>query len=397
MVRGRTSIVVALFTAAVLAGAGPVFAVGGWTVVSAPPAGANALLSGAGAVSDSAAWAVGSQGGAAGTGVGSRPLLDRWDGSTWTQVTAPATPGNTAALRAVSAGGPGDAWAVGNTAVNRSRFAPLALHWNGTAWTVAPSAATALPTGTILYGVADVGPDDAYAIGDNSSYASGELEHWNGTAWSAVTLPQPTDTGFPTTLNAISADGPDDVWIVGSYMVQAGPTNLRYETYSLHWNGTTWRVVPMPAATGSDTLFAYTLDAVAVNGPADVWAVGGSGDGVLGHGGTPTGTLTEHWDGTAWSIVPSPSSGTETGLTGVAVSDRAGVWAVGYRLPAGATSPQPLSLHWNGTVWTTVATPGPDGSGSLSSVSATPGSGVVWAVGRSGASGSFAPLVLRNG
>jgi hypothetical protein len=40
--------------------------------------------------------------------------------------------------------------------------------------------------------------------------------------------------GFPTTLDAISASGPDDVWIVGSYVLQVRPTALEDETYSLH-------------------------------------------------------------------------------------------------------------------------------------------------------------------
>jgi hypothetical protein len=96
--------------------------------------------------------------------------------------------------------------------------------------------------GTYAVGVADVGPTDAYAIGDNTPVASGELAQWNGTAWSRVTYPLPTSTGFPNTLNAVSADGPNDVWIVGSYMIQVSATNLRYETFSDHWNGSTWSV-----------------------------------------------------------------------------------------------------------------------------------------------------------
>jgi hypothetical protein len=44
------------------------------------------------------------------------------------------------------------------------------------------------------------------------------------------------------TLNAISADGPNDVWIVASFLGSAGEQN---ETFSEHFNGTTWSVVPM--------------------------------------------------------------------------------------------------------------------------------------------------------
>ena len=56
----------------------------------------------------------------------------------------------------------------------------------------------------------------------------------------------------------------------------------------------------------------------------DVWAVGSYGD--AGH--SQSWTLTEHWDGTQWSIVPSPSvaAGSLNAVTATAAND---VWAVG--------------------------------------------------------------------
>jgi hypothetical protein len=52
----------------------------------------------------------------------------------------------------------------------------------------------------------------------------------------------------------------------------------------------------------------------------DVWDVGGS-DGE---------TLVEHWDGSIWSVVPSPNVGTGgNSLSGVAVVGANDVWTVG--------------------------------------------------------------------
>ena len=93
--------------------AGPATAAGGWTVVAAPPSGQNAFLAAAASTSDHDAWAVGSAGGAAGTNLGSKALIDHWDGAGWSQAAVPAIAAPTAALDAVSASGPGDAWAVG--------------------------------------------------------------------------------------------------------------------------------------------------------------------------------------------------------------------------------------------------------------------------------------------
>ena len=243
----------------------------------------------------------------------------------------------------------------------------------------------------------DISPTDAYAIGDNTPLASGELAHWNGTSWAQVTYPLPTNTGYPNTLNAISADGPNDVWITGSYMIQVSQTNLRYETFSLHWNGSTWSDVSMPKVSGSDNLLAYEFSSMQAISPTNVWAVGGSGDNVIGIGGSPSSTLIEHWNGKAWSIVPSPSPGTNDALTGVTESGTNNLWAVGYDTPSGQAQAQTLTLNYNGTAWTTVASPNQGSPSVLTSVSTTPGAAIVWAVGYSGLTGSFNPLVLQNG
>ena len=177
----------AVGTALVLA-ASPALAASGWTIVTAPPTGVNASFTGVSSTSDSDAWAVGSEN-AALNGVGAKALIDHWNGTAWTQVATPATPGNTASLAGVSASSPTDAWAIGRTQVNRSDFAPLALHWNGTAWSVSASAATALG-GQIGAGVADISPTDAYAIGGGLGSAhTGLVAQWNGSTWTRLTVP----------------------------------------------------------------------------------------------------------------------------------------------------------------------------------------------------------------
>ena len=154
--------------------------------------------------------------------------------------------------------------------------------------------------------------------------------------------------------------------------VAADPGNI-WDPYSVHWNGTKWRLVRMPQITGA--VFT-SADAIS---PANVWAVGNS----------QSGPLIAHWNGTAWTITPSPAAGTLTGITARSASD---VWAVGY-----TTGPQTLTLHWDGTTWTTVPSPNVGSASQLTSVSASPGAAIVWAAGYSGLSGSFNPLTLRNG
>jgi hypothetical protein len=90
----------------------------------------------------------------------------------------------------------------------------------------------------------------------------------------------------------------------------------------------------------------------------------------------------------AWSIVPSPKSGTATSyLYGVASTSDRDVWAVGYHPNQTDENWKTLIRHWNGTRWSAVASPnvGPDGraraqGGRLYAVSALSVTNA-WAVG----------------
>src|SRR5207248_7365088 len=59
-------------------------------------------------------------------------------------------------------------------------------------------------------------------------------------------------------------------------------------------------------------------------------------------------SLTEHWDGTSWTIVKPPNARSERDeLMGVAAGSPENVWAVGYK----GLDSVPFVAHWNGTRW----------------------------------------------
>ena len=128
--------------AAVILGASPALAAG-WTTVPVPPTGQNGLLLGVTSTSDSNAWAVGYSNAAA-NGLGAKQVIDHWNGTAWSQVTAPTVSGS-ADLLATNSSSTNDAWAVGYWRVQRYQFNPLAIHWNGTAWSTSSSVASAVP------------------------------------------------------------------------------------------------------------------------------------------------------------------------------------------------------------------------------------------------------------
>ncbi|GAA2018450.1 hypothetical protein GCM10009839_13290 [Catenulispora yoronensis] len=367
----------------------------GWTAVSAPPQGQNAFLVAAASTADADAWAVGSQGGAATTNLGSKVLIDHWNGSAWTQATAPAIAFPTAGLDAVSASGPNDAWAVGQMRQQRYQFNPLALHWNGSAWS--PVSISVLGSTTVV-GVADISPTDAYAFGTWTH--DGQAAHWDGTAWTNFSPPQPDNNNMGGALTAISADGPDDVWMTGSALEQIGANAYQYEPYSVHWNGSAWSLVPMPTVGSSNVNAVDNLYGLKANSPTDVWAVGTAG--VIGTTGSYS-TLIEHWNGTVWTKVPSPNTGTDPLLHAVTTANAANsVWAVGDSVIPGTTQRQSLTLHWNGSTWSIVPSPNAPGlPTTLSGVTTTPGASIVHAVGYSNSLSSTAPVynpfAMRNG
>ena len=135
-----------------------------------------------------------------------------------------------------------------------------------------------------------------------------------------------------------------------------------------HWDGTAWSVVPSP----NKGPFPNALSDVDAVAPDDIWAVGTWFTKAFDDR-----TLTLHWDGTAWSRVASPNAGPTSAandlvsVSAVATDD---VWAVGLR------GLKTLAMHWDGTAWAIVPSPTPEGNADLAAVVAL-ATDDVWAVG----------------
>src|SRR4029079_11085749 len=68
----------------------------------------------------------------------------------------------------------------------------------------------------------------------------------------------------------------------------------------------------------------------------------------------------EHWNGTSWSIVstPSPPDTTNSQLKGVSCPSTTSCYAVGYYFNGSVTNTI-LVEHWNGTRWSVMTSPNP--------------------------------------
>ncbi len=191
----------------------------------------------------------------------------------------------------------------------------------------------------------------------------GLIEHFNGAAWSIVPNPSTYVSNgiehFIPSYSSVDALSSTSVWVASS----SGVETAVFE----HWDGSAWSVVASPLLT--------TVNTVAINGLAatsgtDVWAVGVT----VGFGRRPPrNQLTEHWDGTSWSIVPGPAAGATTPYTlySAAALSTTDAWAVG---PVPATSNAGFQ-HWDGASWTDVAVPA--ATGVISQLSSAPPSTLI--------------------
>ena len=228
-------------------------------------------------------------------------------------------------------------------------------------------------TDNTFTGVTEISPCDVWAVGFDLSRGADETmtEHWNGIGWDEVISPSPGPAG--SVLEDVRAISSSDVWAVGSFADSSGQQN----TLALHWDGSQWSQVPSFSPAGTFSQFR-AVRALSTN---DVWAVGSSFSNATGFQ-----TLIEHWNGTQWTVVPSPNPGgssTSNTLLGLAVTSTSNAWAVGTS--STATADHTLILHWNGTSWKQVASPSPTADNGLFGVAATSASNA-WAVGFTGTS-----------
>ncbi|HEX8065649.1 MAG TPA: hypothetical protein VF520_03880 [Thermoleophilaceae bacterium] len=355
-------------------------------------------------------------------------------GASFTVVPSPNAPAGESVLTGVRASSATDAWAVGSSCCRSNNFgrATLTEHWNGSAWSVVPSLDTRF-NDELLNAVIDISPSNAWAVGETkqSGYRSGAplILHWNGTSWQPVAPPSGTtgkllaatfssstdlwavgDDNHGHALVLHSAGGawsrvpvpelapsvqlrgarafsPNDLWVVGGEGT-AG-------TLVLHWNGVGWTRIASP----NPDPYSNVLHAVDFFAPRGLGAVGQRARSKTSTGVPPgTRTLAMHWDGTRWTTVATPDVGDEDTLRGVVGTSGGGMTAVGTYQDVTTGALRTLAERWNGTSWAVRPTPNVGAADNLlRAVSTIPGSPDVWAVGfHLTAGGPTQTLVLRG-
>lgn len=290
-----------------------------------------------------------------GTGI-TAPLIEKWNGTAWSQLTAASAPVGNNGAGLVSVGCSSSTACTAGGSYYDANFDQWALiqRYNGTTWA---SQSIATPSGALSTNVASVVcPSSTLCLAagtytDSSGVSQPLVESWNGTSWRQLSVPTvagATGTG----LSAISCPSTTACTVVGSYLDSSGtplPT-------SATWNGTTWTLKTVATPTGAASTF---LSGLSCTSSTACTTVGYSTD-RLG----AVFSVIERYNGTTWSqqtAASAPGGSTGSALIGVSCTSSTHCSAVGYYLDASSVLTT-FAQGWNGTTWSLQSTPNPAGS-----------------------------------
>jgi hypothetical protein len=310
----------------------------------------SASLDSISCVSSVACTAVGSVGDQAGAA--------RWDGVSWLIEPAPnPADARSSVLRSVSCTSASDCVAVGAYETpGGAEWVALAERWDGTRWSILP---TPNPTRTSLYGVSCTSARACTAVGGTATRSGligpAIVERWDGRKWSI----QPIPTQASATLSAVSCPSVSHCVAVGTSYGGSGAMPLIEG-----WDGTKWSIAQIAKPSGAEEaslsgVSCTSASACIAVGTSDLWKS------------PQASAVIEAWDGAHWSIqsAPNPAGVAGISLSGVSCPSATACVAVGDGLIGRATGGALLE-RWDGTSWSVEPSPNPGpGSTPLNAVS----------------------------
>jgi hypothetical protein len=235
---------------------------------------------------------------------------------------------------------------------NLTIYATLAWAWNGKSWSIRATPSIPHGTDSFLRGVSCLAGSFCAAVGQywNGTSVLTLAENWNGTNWSIEPTPQPANS-ISSYLFGVSCVSASACVAVGDYLTTSG----LQEPLAELWNGTSWSLEKAPAPAGAQATVLLSVSCVSAQVCTAVGqSTDGSGRGV---------TLAENWNGTSWSLQPTPDpvNWSNGELIGVSCNAAAVCSAVGF-YAAGTGPTVTLAEVWNGTSWFIHSTPNPAGA-----------------------------------
>jgi hypothetical protein len=269
------------------------------------------------------------------------PLIEGWDGTTWSAAASSNAPGYLDTLYAVSCGSTVFCMAVGwgqpTDETVTPGWATFTDEWTGSGWTIVSSPDTASADLDELTSVSCVSATFCMAAGSFDSPANGYAtdstyaEEWDGSNWTILPFPTPAVTGYLNVL-AMTCTSANFCMADGYYQGASGDVG-----YIEEWNGSVWSVLQSPST-------AELLTGISCVSSTFCMASGSS---------------MEEWDGTNWEVVDSPkiNSASGTDIGGISCTSSSFCVTTGTYFAGGVNTPQTLIEEWDGTSWVVMASP----------------------------------------
>ncbi len=314
---------------------------GAWSIVPSPNPGDSDILSGVSCTSVDDCVAVGSSF----TSGTKQTLVESWNGSSWAVVPSPNLQA-WSGFSGVTCLSSTSCVAVGFSSASDYLYEQsqtLTAWWNGANWTIDSSPSPGY--GNFLQGVSCTAFTSCVAVGyvqNASGIGSSLTESWNGSSWSVVASP---DAGtLQNALTGVSCSAATSCIAVGTSGDVGGPSRPLFES----WDGSVWSIVQGATPTGGGS----GLEGVSCAGPSACVSVG-----LAASPANLSQTLVEFSSGGPWTILPSPTPGALGGvLDGVSCATTSRCIAVGTS-PNASNKSLTLIESWDGTAWSVVPSP----------------------------------------
>ncbi len=222
-------------------------------------------------------------------------------------------------------------------------------------WLGSPGSAGIGAIATQPQDICVIGAADAWAVGYGNIPTSGGIQfqtfamHWDGAAWTTTPTPNPGFATMPNNgvLRAVDGLVANDVWAGGGMTVQLAGGWLGSQSLVTRWDGSQWSVVPTPIPNSSlgGGSAGTSIEDLIVLGPNEVWFVGDRTE-VFAGGLTTQPGLLMRWDGAAFTMFDSPPTPNNSvkRFRAVAASGSTEVWAVGAAFPGVLSGGSPYPL-----------------------------------------------------
>ncbi len=145
----------------------------------------------------------------------------------------------------------------------------MTYHWDGTSWTNVTAPLPSGSSGATLRGVTEVSASNVWAVGTTSDYKT-YIIHYDGSSWSIVSSPSPS---YVPSLSAVSAVSANEVYAVGRYA--SSPSSPIQIPLVLKYDGTQWQQETAPSeGSGLSSYSGSILQGVTAPAPGEAFAVG---------------------------------------------------------------------------------------------------------------------------